>query len=149
LPMVMGRGRRRAQALALAGEALERVGVGHVALKRWVELSSWERVLVGLAGAVVARPRLLVVDDLLDGLGASRTQQVGDLLHSLVQEFGFGVLFGVSDIEAAVMAHRVLAFEGRSLRVLSDHTPARQADELALARVARAHRSVRPASHVC
>jgi hypothetical protein len=39
------------------------------------------------------------------------------------------VLFGVSDIEAALMAHRVLAFEQRALKVLSDHSPA-QANEL-------------------
>jgi ABC-type nitrate/sulfonate/bicarbonate transport system ATPase subunit len=123
LPMVMGRGPRRPQARRMAAEALERVGVGHVAAKRSEELSSWERVLVGLAGAVIARPRLLVVDDLFDALGASRTQQVGDLLRSLVQEIGFGVLFGVSDIEAAVMADRVLVFERRALKVFSDQTP--------------------------
>lgn len=136
LPMVMGRGPRRPQARRMAADALERVGVAHVAAKRSEDLSSWERVLVGLAGAVIARPRLLVVDDLFDALGAGRTRQVGDLLRSLVQEIGFGVLFGVSDIEAAVMADRVLVFEQRALQVLSDQTPT-PTDELALARAIR------------
>ena len=129
LPLVMWRGPRRPQARRMAAAALELVGAAHVAGKRAAELSSWERVLVGLASAVVVRPKLLVVDDLLDALGATRTQQAGDLLRSLAQEFGFGVLFGVSDIEAALMAHRVLAFEQRALKVLSDHSPT-QADEL-------------------
>jgi ABC-type lipoprotein export system ATPase subunit len=148
LPMVMGRGPRRPQARRVAAAALERVGVAHVAGKRAAELSSWERVLVGLASAVVARPKLLVVDDLLDALGATRTQQAGDLLRSLAQELGFGVLFGVSDIEAALMAHRVLAFEQRALKVLSDHSPT-QADELAVGRATRTARGGPRSTRVC
>jgi ABC-type cobalamin/Fe3+-siderophores transport system ATPase subunit len=131
LPMVMGGGVRRAQVRRMARDALERVGVGHVATRRPQELSSWERVLVGLAGAVIARPKLLVVDDLLDALGAARTQEAGELLRSLAQELGFGVLFGVSDIEAALMAHRVLAFERGALRVMADE-PSQQADAAVL-----------------
>ena len=147
LPMVMWRGPRRSQARRMATAALERVGAPHVAQKRPEELSSWERVLVGLASVVVVRPKLLVVDDLLDALGGTRTQQAGDLLRSLAQELGFGVLFGVSDIEAALMAHRVLAFEQRALKVLSDHSPA-QANELAAARAMRTARGPR-STRVC
>ncbi len=139
LPMVMWRGPRRSQARRMAAEALERVGVAHVAETRVGDLSSWERVLVGLASAVIVRPKLLVVDDLFDGLGATRMFQVSDLLRSLVGEFGFGVLFGVSDVEAAVMADRVLVFERRALKVLSDLAQI-QADDLAVARAARAAR---------
>jgi predicted ABC-type transport system involved in lysophospholipase L1 biosynthesis ATPase subunit len=122
LPLVMGwRGPRRAQARRLAAEALERVGVAHVAHKRPQALSSWERVLVGLASAVVVRPKLLVIDDLLDALGTTRTLQAGELLNSLAREYGFGVLFTVSDLDAAIMADRILAFEHRKLRLMADH----------------------------
>jgi predicted ABC-type transport system involved in lysophospholipase L1 biosynthesis ATPase subunit len=124
LPLVMGwRGPRRAQVRRMAAEALERVGIAHVAHKRPRALSSWERVLVGLASAITARPKLLVVDDLLDALGTSRTLQAGDLLNSLAREYGFGVLFSVSDIDSALMADRVLAFEQRTLRLMADHHP--------------------------
>ena len=109
--------------------ALERVGVAHVAEKRPAALSTWERVLVGLARAVLVRPKLLVVDDLLDALGATRTQQASDLLRSLVAEFGFGALLSVSDFEAALVADRVFAFERRGLRLMSSQTPT-QADIL-------------------
>jgi predicted ABC-type transport system involved in lysophospholipase L1 biosynthesis ATPase subunit len=138
LPLMMGwwRGPRRAEVRRTATEALERVGAAHVAHKRPQTLSSWERVLVGLASAIIARPKLLVVDDLLDALGTSRTLQAGDLLNSLAREFGFGVLFSVSDLDSAIMADRVLAFEQRTLRLMADHQP--QADELALARASRA-----------
>jgi molybdate transport system ATP-binding protein len=139
LPMVLGhqlqrggerwfrRGRGEARRMALG--ALERVGVAHVAEKRPAALSTWERVLVGLARAVLVRPKLLVVDDLLDALGATRTQQASDLLRSLVAEFGFGVLLSVSDFEAALVADRVFAFERRGLRLMSSQTPT-QADIL-------------------
>jgi ABC-type glutathione transport system ATPase component len=124
LPLVMGwRGPRRAQVRRMAADALERVGAAHVAHKRPQSLSSWERVLVGLASAVIVRPKLLVVDDLLDALGTSRTLQAGDLLNSLARELGFGVLFSVSGIDAAIMADRVLVFEDRALRLMADHQP--------------------------
>jgi putative ABC transport system ATP-binding protein len=124
LPLVMGRrGPRHAQIRRMAAEALERVGVSHVAHKRPQALSRWERVLAGLASAVMARPKLLVVDDLLDALGNTRTLHAGDLLNSLAREYGFGVLFSVSDLDAAIMADRVLAFEQRTLRLMADHQP--------------------------
>ncbi len=124
LPLMMGwRGPRRKQVRRMAAEALGRVGVAHVAHKRPPALSSWERVLVGLASAVIVRPKLLVVDDLLDALGTSRTLQAGDLLNSLAREYGFGVLLSVSDIDAAIMADRVLVLEDRTLRLMADHHP--------------------------
>ena len=124
LPMAMGRGYgRRRQLRRVAGDALERVGVAHVAEKRHRDLSTWERVLVGLASAVVAQPKLLVVDDLLDALGPTRTQQASDLLRSLVKEFGFGALLGVSDFEAALLADRVFTFQQRRLKAMASQTP--------------------------
>jgi ABC-type cobalamin/Fe3+-siderophores transport system ATPase subunit len=124
LPLVWGwRGPRRMQVRRMAAEALDRVGVAHVAHERPQALSSWERVLVGLARAVMVRPKLLVIDDLLDALGNTRTLQAGNLLNSLAHEYGFGVLFSVSDLDAAIMADRILAFEQRTLRLMADHHP--------------------------
>lgn len=148
LPMAMGRARGRAQVRRMAADALERVGVGHVAHSRPPELSSWERVLVGVASAILASPKLVVVDDLFDALGVRRTQQLGDLLRSLAHDSAFAVLFGVSDIEAAVMAHRVMAFEQRTLRVMSQQ-PQDHTDELSLARAGRSARGRSPSTSAC
>lgn len=148
LPLVLGwRGPRRATVRRIAAEALERVGAAHVAHKRPQALSSWERVLVGLASAIVVRPKLLVVDDLLDALGTSRTLQAGTLLNSLAREFGFGVLFSVSDIDSAILADRILAFEQRTLQLMAEHHP--QANELALARASRATRGAPRSTRAC
>jgi ABC-type glutathione transport system ATPase component len=150
LPLMMGwwHGPRRAQVRRMAAEALERVGVAHVAYKRAPALSSWERVLVGLASAIVVRPKLLVVDDLLDALGTSRTLQAGALLNSLAHEYGFGALFSVSDLDAAIMADRVLVFEQRKLRLMADHHP-QEADELARARASRTTQGAPRSTRAC
>ena len=71
----------------------------------------------------VGRPRLLVIDDVLDGLGMRRTREAGELLCSLVQELGCGVLMSASDLEAVLVADRVLCFEHGGLKVMSDEAP--------------------------
>jgi predicted ABC-type transport system involved in lysophospholipase L1 biosynthesis ATPase subunit len=124
LPLTMGRryGRRRVRHDAM--DALERVGVVGCARQRWGDLSNWERVMVGLARGIVGRPRLMVVDDVIDGLGMSKTQEAGDLLRSLVDELGCGVLMSVSDLEAALVGDRVWAFTRGRLKLMSDQTAA-------------------------
>lgn len=115
-----GHGRRHAE--RAAAKMLERVGAPECLGWRWGELSNWQRVLVGLAKAFAGSPRLVVVDDLLDGLGEPATEQASDLLRSLVEESRrrCGALMSVSDIESAMFADRVLAITGRrSLKPLS------------------------------
>jgi ABC-type Mn2+/Zn2+ transport system ATPase subunit len=99
--------------------ALERVGVQDVARRRWAELSNWERVLVAFARGVASQPRLMIVDDVIDGFGMSKTREAGELLSSLVQELGCGVLMSVSDPEAALVADRVWSFDRGALKALS------------------------------
>lgn len=118
LPLLIAR-RRSSEVEDAAVLALERVGAPDVAQRRWQELSNWERVLVSFARGIILRPRLLVIDDLFDGLGMSKTQQAGELLSTFVSDFGCGVLISVSDAEAAIAADRVCSFERGRLRLLS------------------------------
>jgi predicted ABC-type transport system involved in lysophospholipase L1 biosynthesis ATPase subunit len=122
VPLAMGRGRGMRDADDLAMAALERVGAADCAGQWWEELSNWERMLVAFARGYVCRPRLMVVDDLLDGLGARGTREAGELLLSLAGELGCGVLVGASDLEALLVAHRVLCFDEGGLAVMSDQT---------------------------
>jgi len=121
LALRVGR-RRSSDAEESAMAALERVGVRDVAGRRLDELSNWERVLVTFARAIAKEPRLIVMDDVFDGLGASKTREAGELLCALVQELGCGVLMSASDPEAALLADRVWAFDGCRLKLLSDQT---------------------------
>jgi ABC-type cobalamin/Fe3+-siderophores transport system ATPase subunit len=121
MPLAMGRGRRMSAADDLALEALRRFGVEDCARRDWDELSNWERLLVVFARGFVGRPRLVVIDDLLDGLGPRRTREASEMLLSVAQELGCGVLVGASDFETVLLVDRVLCFDGSGgLQAMSD-----------------------------
>jgi ABC-type lipoprotein export system ATPase subunit len=115
-------GKRDAEHAAM--RALERVGAEGCAGLRWGDLSNWERVLVGFARGVVHEPRLVIVDDVIDGFGMSKTRRAGELLLSLVEDLGCSVLMSASDLEAALVAERVWCFERGQLRMTADEAPA-------------------------
>jgi putative ABC transport system ATP-binding protein len=120
-PLVL-HGRSRRQTERMAARALERVGAKGCIGRRWVELSNWQRVLVGLAQAFVDSPRLVVIDDLLDALGGRATEEASDLLRSLVEESEprCGVLMSASDMESAMFADRVFSLTRKgTLKLLS------------------------------
>jgi putative ABC transport system ATP-binding protein len=103
-------------------ESLERLGVADCADSRWGELSDWQRVRVELAQAIAPRPRLLLVDDLLYGLGLGKTQEANQLLRELADEIGCGVLMAVSDHTSAAPSDRVWHFDRHKLALMADHT---------------------------
>lgn len=112
LPLAMGRGDERAAAEERGMAALRRVGAEGCADSSWDDLSDWERLLVTFARGYAARPRLMVVDDLLDGLGAGGTRQASELLLEFAGELACGVLVGASDMSALLAAHKVVRFDG-------------------------------------
>jgi putative ABC transport system ATP-binding protein len=120
LPLAIGRGRGRRETRSLAEKALARVGAASCARRRWSELSDWERVLVGFARGIICRPRLLVLDSVIDGLGMHRTREAGELLLALAAELRCGVLMSCTDLEAAIFADRVWSLESGRLSVLSE-----------------------------
>jgi predicted ABC-type transport system involved in lysophospholipase L1 biosynthesis ATPase subunit len=121
LPLMVGRRRRgKREAEHLAMQALERVGAEDCAELRWGDLSNWERVLVGFARGIVREPRLLIVDDVIDGFGMSKTREAGELLLSFVEDLGCSVLMSASDSEAALVAERVWCFERGGLKLTYD-----------------------------
>ncbi len=98
----------RKHADRIAAQALERVGARDCAGRRLASLSIWQRVLVGFAQAFAGAPQLIVIDDLLDGLGRPHTQAASDLLRSLMDASDPRpiVLMGVSDSGSALFADR-------------------------------------------
>jgi predicted ABC-type transport system involved in lysophospholipase L1 biosynthesis ATPase subunit len=126
LPLAIGRGHGQRGAQELAMKALERVGAANCAGQRWAELSNWERLLVGFARGISGSPRLVVIDDMVDGFGMRRTREAGELLSGLARELGCGVLMSCTDLEAALIADRVWSLERGQLSLLSE--PDGQAD---------------------
>jgi ABC-type cobalamin/Fe3+-siderophores transport system ATPase subunit len=103
-------------------EVLEELGVSGCADMRWEELSNWQRVLVELAQAVVVRPRLLLVDDVMDGFGLGKKQATMDLLEGFASELGCGVLMAVSDHASALRSVRVWQLSRGRLKLMADHS---------------------------
>jgi putative ABC transport system ATP-binding protein len=128
LPLLVNRRRADRRGLVrIARGALERVGVGGCAERCWDELSDWERALAEIAQGIVAAPRLLLVDDVMDGLGIRETEEIGRLLRSLVEESGMGVLMCASDGDAALCCDRVYALRRGALGLISDQSSASSA----------------------
>ncbi len=102
-----GQGRRQAE--QAAAQALQRVGATQCQGRYWGELSNWQRVLVGLARAFVASPSLIVIDDLLDALGTTATEDASDLLRNLIEDANPrpAVLMSASDMESAIYADHI------------------------------------------
>jgi ABC-type cobalamin/Fe3+-siderophores transport system ATPase subunit len=101
---------------------LEQLGIAACADLKWEELSNWQRVLVELAQAVVVRPRLLLIDDVMDGFGLGKKQATMDLLEDFTSEIGCGVLMAVSDHASALRSVRVWQLGRTRLKLMADHT---------------------------
>ena len=84
-----GRSHRREVRCARTGGA-RAGGRRHCAERHWEELSDWERALVELAQAIAGTPRLLLIDDVLDGLGMRETDELARLVRALAEDRGIG-----------------------------------------------------------
>jgi ABC-type sulfate/molybdate transport systems ATPase subunit len=102
------------QALRQASVALDRVGAGQLGGEPWTHLADSERTLVAIAYAIARGPRLLLVDDLVSGLGAWRRQSVLALLHEIAGE-GVTVLMTSSDVADLKGADRIWSLEAGRL----------------------------------
>jgi putative ABC transport system ATP-binding protein len=84
----------------------------------WSELSNWQRVLVEFAQAMIRRPRLLLIDDLLDGLELGTKDAALELIEGFAEDAGCGVLMAVSDRATAIRAGHVWHLSSGKLRLL-------------------------------
>ena len=122
LPLATGRWLGWRERRLRVAKALKQLDVAGAAELRWGELSDWQRVLVELAQAVVGRPRVLLVDDVIDGLGLGKKQAAMEILRGFANDLGCGVLMAVSDHAAALPADRVWQLNGGRLKLMADLT---------------------------
>jgi len=87
----------------------------------WSELSDSQRVTVELAQAAITKPRLLLVDDILDGLPRDAKHAALQTLEELAKDHGCAILMAVSDHTTATRGDQVHHLTRGTLRPM--HQP--------------------------
>jgi len=116
------RGRRADDARAAARHELETLAPGVPTDARPTNLSGGQRQRVSLARALVAEPRLLLLDEPLAAVDASARPELRSLLRRTLGAFtGPRVLVSHDPVESMTLADRIVVLEGG--RVTQSGTP--------------------------
>ncbi len=116
-PAVDAKGRE-----AAAREIMQRMDLDHNLVNRYPhELSGGQNQRVGIARAMILRPKLVVCDEAVSALDVSVQAQILDLLIDLQKEFGLAMMFISHDLSVVrEICHRVMVlYLGRVVETAS------------------------------
>lgn len=114
-------GLKRRQTERTSAQILTRVGLGEHIHSKWRHLSHRQQVLAALARAFAGNPKLIVIDDLLNGLDGHAAESTIDLIRSLIEESPQrpGVLLSVSEMDTTAYADHVLCLHRGTLEAMT------------------------------
>jgi molybdate transport system ATP-binding protein len=92
---------------------VETLGIGHLLARRPATLSGGERQRVAIGRALLASPRLLLMDEPLASLDAARKREILPFIERLRDEFAIPIIY-ISHAfeEVALLARKVVWLEG-------------------------------------
>ena len=89
---------RRPQLSAEALEVAEQLGIASVVDEMPMDISFGQRRLIGVARALAARPKVLLLDEPAAGLDAQETEELGQLIRTVAHDWGIAVLLVEHDV---------------------------------------------------
>ncbi len=108
----------------LVEEALSELGISNIRKKVCHYLSGGEKRKVALAGALVLKPELLVLDEPFEGLDPMSRKELAALLNKLNKKWGMAIIMSTHDINiVSQMADSVYVL-GEGGRIMVRDTPA-------------------------
>jgi ABC-type branched-subunit amino acid transport system ATPase component len=89
---------RRSKPAVAVGSAIHALGLADVLSQMPRELSTGKRKLVALARAIASGPSVLLLDEPCSGLDEHERDEVGEVIRSLAESWGMGVLLVEHDV---------------------------------------------------
>ncbi len=103
-------GIRKSERETMVADMLRRVDLDPAMINRYPhELSGGQNQRVGIARAMILRPKLVICDEAVSALDTSIQSQVIDLLIQLQEEFGMAMIFISHDLSVVrEISHRIM-----------------------------------------
>ena len=100
-------GVRRKKRNRIAGEYMEKVGLGAWAAHRPAELSGGQQQRIAIARALITKPKVILADEPTGALDSQTSREVMDLLHE-INDAGTTVVIVTHEHEISEMTERII-----------------------------------------
>ncbi|MBI5189272.1 MAG: ABC transporter ATP-binding protein [Nitrospirae bacterium] len=108
----------------LVDDVLRELGISHIRHKICHYLSGGEKRKVALAGALVLKPELLILDEPFEGLDPMSRRELVSLLNRLCEKWGMSVIMSTHDINVISQMADYVYVLGQGGEILVMDTPA-------------------------